>query len=178
MVRATMVVFVCAFSTAHADRIAHLAAAIDQLAAEPYAFERAIYDAIRAKCGSTPATQCMLDTARGTCGARCAAADVIVTNQHAERALLDERTRIRLVRTSTDYHGGVLAELRNIYRLLAAELALEKPASSLAAQIDRFCVERDKSARRCAPNAPACLEHIAYQRCAAGLVWFVSTEKR
>jgi hypothetical protein len=173
-------------SVAHASpssdaRVAHLAAAIAQLQAiEPYAFERELYDAIRVKCGTSPKTACMIETARAACAQRgCAAsADVIVTNLHAERALVDEPTRVRLVRTSTDYHAAVVAEVRKRYAILAAELVLAAPAASLAAQIDAFCVERDRVARRCAPGAPACIGSIAYQRCAAGLVWFTSTQPR
>lgn len=160
-------------------RIAHLEAALAELAAtDPVALERTVYDAIRTRCGARPAVRCMIDVAREACAARgcLAAADVIVTNQHAERDLLDEPTRLRLVRTSSDYHAGVLAELRSRYVLLAAELALSPPDAHLASRIDRLCVERDRVARRCAPGAAACLGSLAYPRCAAALVWFVRTE--
>lgn len=180
--RALLVVLLLAGS-AHADRVAHLEEALAQLRPDPYALDRAIYDAVRTRCkpaapGGAIATACMIEVARELCRGKClAAADVIVTNQHAERDLLDEATRMRLVRSSTDYHAAVLAELRTRYAILATELVLA-PRASLAAQIDRLCVTRDQIARRCEPNAPACLGTIAYQRCAAGLVWFASTQPR
>jgi hypothetical protein len=72
--------------------------------------------------------------------------------------------------------AAVLAELRAKYALLAAELVLVKPEATIAATIDKMCRERDQVARRCAPDQPACLGTIAYQRCVAGLVWFTSTQ--
>ena len=175
-----LLVLVALAGVAHADRAAHLERALAQLAAtDAFALDRALYDAIRTRCKTPAATRCMIDVARAHCAARncLAAADVIITNQHAERELLDEQTRVRIVRTAADYHTGVLAELRTRYAILAAELALARPAP-LAAQIDQLCASRDQVARRCAPDAPACLGTIAYQRCAAALVWFVSTEAR
>jgi hypothetical protein len=164
-------------------RVAHLAAAIEQMTThDPVALDREIYEAIRTSCkppvGSAPPIACMIEAARAVCAKRgCgAAADVIVTNQHAERDLLDDVTRMRLVRTSSDYHAAVLAELRAKWALLAAELVLAKPDASLAGTIDTMCRERDQVARRCAPDQPACLGTIAYQRCVAGLVWFTSTK--
>ena len=163
-------------------RVAHLAAALTELrAGDPYALERELHEAIRLRCRTGGATtSCMIGVARELCGKRSclAAADVIVTNQHAERDLVDEPTRMRLVRTSSDYHAAVLVELRARYAILAAELALARPAASLALQIDRLCVERDQIARRCASDAAACLGSLPYQRCAAALVWFASTEPR
>jgi hypothetical protein len=178
-VRALLIVVVLA-TAARADRSAHLERALAQLAAtDPIALDRALYEAIRMRCKVPAATRCMIEIAREHCAARncLAAADVIITNQHAERDLLDEQTRVRIVRTAADYHTGVLAELRTRYAILAAELALARPAP-LAAQIDQLCATRDQIARRCAPDAPACLGTIAYQRCAAALVWFVSTEAK
>ena len=164
-------------------RVAHIAAALDQLKAnDPVALDREVYEAIRVKCkpapGSAPAVACMIAAAREVCAKRgCgAAADVLVTNQHAERDLLDDLTRMRLVRTSSDYHAAVIAELRAKYALLAAELVLAKPEGSPAATIDRMCRERDQVARRCAPDEAACLGTIAYQRCVGALVWFTSTQ--
>lgn len=173
-----LIVLAVLATAAHADRTAHLERALAELAAtDPIALDRTLYDAIRTRCKAPATVRCMIEIAREHCGAkRClAAADVIITNQHAERDLLDEQTRVRIVRAAADYHTGVLAELRARYAILAAELALARPAP-LAAQIDQLCATRDQIARRCAPDAPACLGTIAYQRCAAALVWFVSTE--
>ena len=176
----SLIIVLALATVAHADsRVTHLEQALAQLATDPLALDRALYEGIRTRCKTPATTRCMIDVAREHCSARncVAAADVIITNQHAERDLLDEQTRIRLVRTSSDYHTGVLAELRTRYAILAAELVLAKPAP-LATQIDRLCQSRDQIARRCAPDAPACLGTIAYQRCAAALVWFVSTEAK
>ena len=189
MKRALAVVVVVLAAVAQAApareaRVAHLTAALAQLrAGDPYALERALHEAIRTRCrtaASAATTSCMIGVARELCGSRSclAAADIIITNQHAERDLVDEPTRMRLVRTSSDYHAAVLVELRARYAILAAELALARPEASLAAQIDRLCVERDRIARRCAPDAAACLASIPYQRCAAALVWFASTAPR
>lgn len=194
---------------AHADangayarerRVAHLASALDGLTAlgdgGRRAFEDAIYQTIRATCRpqNRPAPiACSIAAARAACksspaviGERClAVADVVITNQHAERALLDEATRMRLVRESADYHKAVLAALEARWAVLAAELALVAPDRSLAERIDQLCRDRDREARPCpaaeangttATNrgAPSCVGTIAYQRCAAGLVWFTS----
>jgi|GEM_PF-5102478 len=178
------------------------------------ALEIAIYDAVRATCrpGNRAApTACLIAAARDVCsekraGAtnargtnaggtnaggtsasdRClAVADVIITNQHAEKSLLDEATRMRLVRESADYHLAVIAALEARWAVLAAEVALVAPEGTLAARIDRLCSRRDRVVRPCSAaeanglaansgGAPTCVGTIAYQRCAAGLVWFTS----
>ena len=104
-----------------------------------------------------------------------AAADVVLTNQHAESDLVDEPTRIRLVRTSADYHAAIVRELAARQALLAAELVLAPPAEA-GARIEALCTRRDRDVHRCAPNAGGCVASLPYQRCAAGLVWFVATD--
>jgi hypothetical protein len=161
-------------------RIAHIENALAQLSSGAIALDRKIYEAVRLRC--KPVTlACMITVAREHCAQRrcMAAADIIVTNQHAERDVLDDLTRMRLVRTSSDYHTAVLAEVREkVQRVLAAELVLAPPARSMAARIDRMCVERDHvAARRCERGAPACVGSVPYNRCVAALVWFVSTEE-
>ncbi len=196
-------------------RVAHLGAAIDGMAAMGdggrRAFESAIYDAVRATCrpGNRAAPiACLIAAARDVCagksvtnpsagsagagaavtsaGDRClAVADVVVTNQHAEKSMLDEATRMRLVRESADYHLAVIAAMEARWAVLAAELSLVAPTGSLAERIDQVCRERDREVRPCsaaegngmAANSggmPTCVGTIAYQRCAAGLVWFTS----
>jgi hypothetical protein len=173
---------------AETARTAHLQRALDALRAlgdaGGRALDRELYAAVRARCrptGSRPAaTSCMISAARAVCDRRpdpagcAAAADIALTNQHAEPDLLDEPTRIRLVRTSADYHAAVLGELRARYALLAAELALAAPAADAAA-IDRFCVERVRAGTACDPGAVLCVPSLPWQRCAAGLIWFIST---
>jgi hypothetical protein len=170
-------------------RVAHLTTALDALRAlgpdGRVAFERELHGATRAKCRATAkpaATACAIEVARGVCAGKpdpagcAAAADVIATNQHAENDLVDEPTRVKLVRSATDYHAAVLAELDKIYALLAAEFALARPGGDreLPARIDRFCAERDRETQRCAPGTRGCVPSLAWQRCAAGLAWYVA----
>ena len=142
------------------------------------AFDGELHAAVRARCrGAEPATSCLVEVARAVCGgqrARCAAADVVLANEHAASDLIDEPTRMRLVRASSDYHAAINAELWKKYALLAAELALFDGAGDEAARIDRFCVEREQQVHRCEAGAKACVPNVAWQRCAAGLVWFVA----
>jgi hypothetical protein len=122
---------------------------------------------------ATPALACLLDVARATCEREPAArrpachlvADVIVTNQQAESELVDEATRARFVARGGDYRAALDAELRVHHAELAAELALAEPGpdSDLPRRIDRFC----------AGPRP-----LAWQRCAAAIVWYIGTYGR
>jgi hypothetical protein len=188
MSRASLVLALLLASTAVAEaqpseaRVVHIEKALAELksSSEAIVLDRAIYEAVRLRCKPV-ALACMIAVAREHCAQRgcMAAADVIVTNQHAERDVLDDVTRMKLVRTTSDYHAAVLAEVRErVQRVLAAELVLARPGRSVAARIDRTCVERDHvAARRCARGAAACVGSVPYNRCVAALVWFVSTEE-
>ncbi|MGH9884658.1 MAG: hypothetical protein ACREBE_03970 [bacterium] len=169
-------------------RLAHLTqalAAVRALGSEGRdALDRALYAAARTQCRAdttTPAASCLVTAARAACAAdrdrpRCeAAADVIVTDLRAANAWVDEPTRVRLVRGSTDYRVALAAELHRRFAALAAELVLGAPGSSAgdAAAIDRLCAERDRAVHACAPGDTACVPSIAWSRCAAALVWFV-----
>jgi hypothetical protein len=181
-------------------RAAHLARALTALAAlgptGVVALEAELHAGVRARCrptaGRPPSTPCLIDVARARCerpqapAACAAAADALLTLQRAELDLLDERTRARLVVTSTDYHAAVLAELRARFALLAAELAIAAPEvgdaiadrhaiAATAAAIDRFCAARDRVARTCPSGAALCVPSVAWQRCAAGLLWYLGT---
>jgi len=167
-------------ATARAEHLRTALSALDKLGpAGRSALELRLYDAVRVKCraGATrPSTACMIDVARATCATdtSClAAADIMLVNQHAETDLVDDQTRMRLVRGS-DYHGAMLAQLGKTYALLAAELAVAPPPGDPAAQIDAFCAERDLTVHACEPGAKGCVPSLAYQRCAAGLVWFLA----
>jgi len=175
---------------AREPRIAHLVRALDGLralgTAGRRAFELELHTGVRTKCRATgrPATTtCMIAVARSHCVQRpdptacMAASDVILTNQHAEADLVDEQTRMRLVRTSSDYHAAVTAELWRRYALLAAELVLGSASTDLPARIDRFCTERDLTVHRCAPGAKACVPSLAWQRCVSGLAWYVASHE-
>lgn len=176
-------------STAAADRAAHLRTALDTFsklgAPGRSALELELYDLVRTKCraGSTRAAPaCMAEVGRTVCAAKAdraacfAAADVILTNQSAEGDLIDNVTRMKLLRGSTDYHAAVNAELWKTYALLAAELALAPQGTDRAEQIHAFCAGRDRTVHACEPGAKACVPSLAYQRCAAALVWFVANE--
>ena len=176
-------------STASADRAAQLRTALDTFAklgpAGRSALDLELYDQVRTKCRATttrPAATCLADVGRAVCGAKSdraaclAAADVILTNQHAEGDRIDDVTRMKLLRSTTDYHAAVNAELWKSYALLAAELALAPQGADRADQIHTFCAERDKKVHACEEGEKTCVPSLAYQRCAAALVWFVANE--
>lgn len=170
-------------------RVAHLRASLDALAKLGPArvtLEIELNTAVRTRCRvntTRPSTRCMIEVGRATCAARSdraaciAAADVMLTNQHAETDLIDDVTRMKLVRGSTDYHAAVGAEMWARYALLASELVLTPPAAEPAARIDAFCTRRDHTVHACETGAKACVPSIAYQRCAAGLVWFLANQE-
>ena len=169
-------------------RVAHLNQALTVLRARDRAtFERELHAATRLQCHATsPTIACARTQARAVCNMKSdkqaclAAADIVLTNQHAANALVDELTRVKLVRSSTDYHAALLEELHGIYALLAAEFVLAAPGADtdVGARIDRFCAERDREVHRCAPGAKACVPSLPYQRCAAALVWYVAEGTR
>jgi hypothetical protein len=175
------------------ERVAYVRRALAALAALGAArdsLELELATAARQKCGGgtqTPRLACLLEQAEQLCRspgrgdpATCAAAaDVILVNLRGAGELVDEPTRVRLVRTAADYHAALLAELRRRYAALAAELVLEDPAASAeppisAAAIDRFCAGRDHRPRppRCDAASPTCVPSLSWQRCAAALAWF------
>lgn len=151
------------------------------------ALDRAIYTGARTRCridAGAPAASCLITVARAACAAdanpaRCtAAADVVVANLRASTALVDEATRMRLVRGSADYRGALARELRQRYAILAAELALRGaagpgPGDDDAAAIDTLCSERDRAIHTCEAGATACVASLPWSRCVAALVWFV-----
>ncbi|HEY0992432.1 MAG TPA: hypothetical protein VGD80_35510, partial [Kofleriaceae bacterium] len=128
-----------------------------------------------------PSASCVIAAARAACAAdpdrsRCAAAaDVIVTNLRAANAWVDEATRIRLVRGSTDYRVALAAELRRRYAALAVELVVgpEAVGSGDAGGIDRLCMQRDRALHACEAGDAACVPSLPWSRCVAALVWFI-----
>lgn len=145
------------------------------------ALDRDLYAAARAKCradAAPPAADCLIDAARAICkgdgdAACAAAADVIATNLRAVDDFVDETTRARLVRGSTDYHAALATELHRRYAALAAELVLAGGTGDEAAAIDHLCRERDRKIHACAPGDAACVPSLPWSRCVAALVWFV-----
>lgn len=175
---------------ARAERATYLDRALATFAALGHdgtrAFESELYQAMRARCRPTgmqpPPLACLAAVADTACATRpdadgcAAAADVVVTNLHAENAFVPETTRMRLVAAGADYHGGVMREMRSRLALLASELALARPgARADGALIDAFCAGRDREVVTCEPGARLCVASLPWQRCVAGLVWYVST---
>jgi hypothetical protein len=210
------VAILLAVASASADplpRVEHLSQALAALRALGPAgrdrLERELYATARSAChadAATPAASCLVAAARAACRAdpdraRCeAAADVIVTNLRAATWFVDEPTRARLVRGSTDYRAQLAAELHRRFAVLAAELVLSgtgatatgaasaidstgpaRPAepsgphpAGLASLIDRLCTDRDREIRVCAAGDAACVPSLPWSRCAAALIWFIA----
>ena len=118
-------------------RVPHIASALAAVRAlgpgGRDALDRRLYEATRTQCrgdAGAPSASCVIAAAQAACAAdpdrgRCAAAaDVIATNLRAANAWVDEATRIRLVRGSTDYRAALATELRRRYAALAAELVI------------------------------------------------------
>lgn len=176
------------------ERVAYVHRALTSLQALGEArdlLELELSAAARQRCGGSgsqpPRLPCLLDLAAKLCAspghgdaAACAAAaDVILVNLRSAAELVDEPTRVRLVRSAADYHAALLAELRKRYAALAAELVIEDPDAAAelpasAASIDRFCARRDHRPKppRCDEPSPTCVPSLSWQRCAAALAWF------
>jgi len=148
------------------------------------ALDRALYAAARTQCraeAAPPAAACLITAAHAACAAdperaRCeVAADVVLANLRGAAALVDETTRFRLVRASSDYHAALAAELHRRYAALAAELVLGGGANAGddAAAIDALCARRDRALHACQPGDAACVPSLPWSRCVAALVWFV-----
>jgi hypothetical protein len=144
--------------------------------------DRTLYAAARAQCRAdtaTPAASCLIAAARAACAGApdrptCeAAADVIATNLRGQAALVDDATRFRLVRGSTDYRTALAAELHRRYAVLAAELVLAGGPGDDAGAIDALCARRDRALHACEAGDAACVPSVPWSRCVAALVWFV-----
>lgn len=154
--------------------------------------DRALYDTARSQChadAAPPSAACLIDAGRAACAraadrASCeVAADVVAANLRGQNALVDEATRIRLVRGSADYRAALAAELRRRYAVLAAELVLAGPgaapgatpgAGDEAQAIDELCQRRDRALHACQAGDAACVPSLPWSRCVAALVWFVA----
>ncbi len=159
-----------------ANRVAYLSRAVNAVRHLGSEGRGALADAMqtgaRRRCRADrgePSIACLIDLARTHCEsqpppARAAchlAADVVVTNLLSESELVNEATRVRFVNQGGDYRAAMHAELRVRYAALAADFGLAGPgvAGDLPARIDRFCARPDRE--------------LAWQRCAAALVWYI-----
>ncbi|MEZ4361008.1 MAG: hypothetical protein R3B48_12565 [Kofleriaceae bacterium] len=175
-------------------RVAHLRRALQALAElgdGRLELEAELYQAARGRCGErlrAASLDCLLEVARATCAARgatcLAATDLMLVNLRGADELLDEPTRLRLLRRGGDYHRAVLEALRQRYGVLAAELALEDPAAAAeppvsAAALAQFCARRDARPEppRCPAPSATCVPSLPWQRCVAAVAWYVSTSK-
>jgi hypothetical protein len=157
-------------------RVAYLSRAVDAVFRLGSEGRAALADAMavgaRRRCRADrgePSIACLIDLARAHCQSQPAparaachlAADVVVTNLLSESELVDQATRVRFVNRGGDYRAAMRAELRARYAALAADFALAEPGpgSDLPARIDRFCARPD--------------HELAWQRCAAALVWYI-----
>lgn len=179
------------------QRAAHVQQALTALVAlgaDRDRLEVALATAARQRCGATgnqvPKLPCLLEVGAQLCrggsygGAEtCAAAvDVMLVNLRSAGDLVDEATRVRLVRGAADYHAALLVELRKRYAALAAEWILEDPeagavAPASAPSLDRFCARRDYRPKppRCDQLSETCVPSLSWQRCVAALAWFVTS---
>jgi len=168
--------------SARADRVEYLSRALSAVhglgPSGRDKLERDLYDASRTRCHAdvaTPTTACLADAARTLChDDMCkAAADVVAANLRAAPDWIDEATRAKLVRSSTDYRTALFAELQHRFGALAAELALAGGRDAPA--IDKLCRERDRAVHACRDDDPTCVPSLPWSRCAAALIWFVGS---
>jgi hypothetical protein len=164
-------------ASAEPDRVAYVTralAAVRGLGSDGRErLDREMYAAARASCHTD--TACLVAAATAICGpdATCrAATDVIAVNLRAANDWVDEPTRVRLVRSSSDYRVALADELRRHFAALATELVLAGGGDDAVA-IDRLCRERDAVVHACRPQDAACVPSVPWSRCVAALVWFV-----
>jgi hypothetical protein len=99
--------------------------------------------------------------------------DIIVTTVLAEQELISEDRRFEIMQNNVDYRAAFRAEVRRLYGSLAAGFRLSPHYSCkagdvacLATAIDAYCIDQ------------ADRQSLAWQHCAAGLVWFIGTASR
>jgi hypothetical protein len=126
--------------------------------------------------------QCLIDAAARNCKSLpadkrepCAIyLDIVVTNTLAEQQMLSEAERHAIMEKNRDYKSALRLELQRRYGSLAAGFRLSKYYSCgagsanracLAAAIDGYC--RDQADQ----------QTLAWQHCAAALVWFIATSR-
>jgi hypothetical protein len=170
------------------QRVAYLAAALEALASIDASTlrdtERYIYLVERNQCQAPIAALrlgCLLEAAGRSCRQRAAAqraacdaiSDILITNRLSEGEFVSRKTRYDLMSKASDYREAMVRALRRRYATLALELGLSDPETrradqpeKLAAAIDKYCLE------------VASTRSMAWQHCAAALVWFIGTSTR
>jgi len=169
-------------------RIAYLAGLLEAVESTPQAqlinTGNYVYAIERNKCQAPNESLhvgCLLEAATRNCTQSDAAAreqcrrvsDVIVTNRLSEKTFLPEDVRYEIMGSHRDYRTQLARELHRRYALLVAELSMSPyfPGSaadrtSLAAGIEGYC--REVSGTR----------ELAWQYCAAAVIWFIGTDGR
>jgi hypothetical protein len=170
------------------DRTAYLSGAIDALRAADSAKVGDASSYLRTmdrnKCRSAfrrLRVQCLIQAAAKNCRGleaerqqQCTLySDIIVTTVLAEQQLIPEERRFEIMQNHSDYRAAFRVEVRRIYGSLAAGFRLSqhyrcKPGDTgcLAQAIDAYCIDQ------------ADRQNLAWQHCAAGLVWFIGTAAR
>jgi len=168
-----------AHTYARPGRVAYLARALEavrQLGVQGRGeLAGALQTGARRRCGADrgePSITCLVDLARAHCEAQPSvrrsachvAADVVVANLLSESELVDEATRVRFVNQGGDFRAAMRAALLVEYAALAAEFGLAQPGGDvdLPSRIDRFCARPEGT--------------LAWQRCAAALVWYIGAD--
>jgi len=117
---------------------------------------------LRADCLITAARRFCKSGAGRAEGKRCPLfMDVIASNVLAERELISTAQRYQIMRREKDFRKAINRQLQHRYGTLAVELRLAGSEGPLGARIDRFC------------QATADRSNLAWQTCAAALVWFI-----
>ena len=138
----------------------------------------------RNKCRSTIRrlrVQCLIEAAARNCrsisdGAKrqeCTLySDIIVTSVVAENRMISQERRYEIMQQHRDYRRALRSELQRLYGSLAAGFRLSdhyncdaEDAGCLAGAIDSYCSDQ------------ADRQNLAWQHCAAGLVWFIGTAR-
>ncbi len=163
-------------------RVAQLSSALAAVrAASPTALQRAS-DYLRALhrggCSSGVArlqVECLLTAARRYCKRGeaelhgcLAVLDVLASNVLAEEQWIGPERRYEIMRVHRDWRHELAAELRRIQGALAVDFHVREGDASddtqLARKIDHFCLTTSDET------------NLAWQTCAATLVWFVERE--
>jgi hypothetical protein len=166
-----------------AARVAQLQAALGAVhAASPAALQKAS-DYLRALhrggCSSGVArlqVECLMTAARRFCKRGEAelhgclvVLDVLASNVLAEDRWIAPERRYEIMRAQRDWRRAVAAELRRIQGALAVDFHLREgdaaDDAALARKIDHFCLTTSDET------------NLAWQTCAATLVWFVEREQ-
>ena len=165
---------------ARTHHIAGALEAIDRLGARGLdALYLEVYEGALDVCRSAfgpPTISCLLAMATDNCEAKpdglradCRlVSDVIITNQLSEHEFVDDTDRLALMNKGEHFRTLMRAELRMHYAALVTGLALSPgfgAGEGLAPAIDEFCEDY------------ASTRQLVWQRCVAGILWYIGTDE-